>query len=357
MRVLFQRLSDRAGVCTVARPVSTSPSPVVPKHTEPRGSHRRRRGWIALVAVLVVASASIAAGALLASRGNTPNTPTPPTPAATLTGVPVAQQLTWAPPPLVAPTTIKVTSSNRQLRLDPTRDYRIVLPSTPVTLKGGLVVQGGRNVELIGGEIAVPTAQAEPKPRQRRGLYLKDQTGTVHIEGLKLSGELAEGIDLDQSKGATVQLENIEVGLVTGSYDGNHADLLQGWAGPNILRVDGFKGATTYQGFFLLPNQHYSGPPPTSFDLRRIVIDSTRDAAYLLWTDNASSWLRPSDIQLVAPGRDDLTRMLRKVADWESAVTLNGDDPTSVLPSGTPGIGYRTPGYGPQSSASIESSP
>lgn len=297
------------------------------------------------MAVPLIAAVVFAIVAISLSRGSPELTKSPPTASATLAGIAPDQKLTWAPPVLVNPTTIKVSPNTHKLHLDPIRDYRLVLPSTPITLRGGLIIQGGHNVVLIGGQINVPPSSTSPAPVDRRGLYLKDQTGTLHIEGVRLSGDLAEGIDLDEQQGATVQLENILVDRVTGSYADNHADVLQGWAGPNILRVDGLQGSTTYQGFFLLPNQHFAGPPPKLFDLRRIVINATPDAAYLLWTDKQPTWLKARDIELIAPGRDDLTHILRPVSAWESAISLNSDDPTAVLPAGQPGTGYVTPGY------------
>ena len=45
----------------------------------------------------------------------------------------------------------------------------------------GLTIEGGRNVVLVGGEIhhGQPISSAS----SNRGLYLVDQTGTVHVEG------------------------------------------------------------------------------------------------------------------------------------------------------------------------------
>ncbi len=329
--------------------MSTTPAAVEPDLDPAATPAPNRRGWVAvgLVAALVLAGVGISL-----SRGSREAAKAPSrTASPTLTGIAPDQKLSWAPPVLVNPTTIKVTANTHKLRLDPISDYRLVLPPTQITLKGGLIIQGGHNVVMIGGQINVPSSSTTPTPVDRRGLYLKDQTGTLHIEGVRLSGDLAEGIDLDEPLGATVQLENIVVDQVTGSYTDNHADVLQGWAGPNILRVDGLQGSTTYQGFFLLPNQHFAGPPPQLFDLRRIVINTTPEAAYLLWTDKRPAWLKARDIELIAPGRDDLTQILRPVSAWESAISLNSDDPIAVLPAGQPGIGYVTPGYSAHAAA------
>jgi hypothetical protein len=91
-----------------------------------------------------------------------------------------------------------------------------------------------------------------------------------------------EGIDLNEPRGAAVELENIYIDTVHGSYTTNHADLIQSWAGPSRLLVDGLMGSTQYQGFFLLPNQLDKGPAPQLFDLRNVYINDS-GGAYALW--------------------------------------------------------------------------
>jgi hypothetical protein len=92
-----------------------------------------------------------------------------------------------------------------------------------------------------------------------------------------------EGIDLQEPvRGATVVLRDVLIDKVHGSYTTNHADLIQTWAGPSRLLIDGFTGTTGYQGFFLLPNQLYKGPSPRVFDLRNVDIDDSH-GGYALW--------------------------------------------------------------------------
>jgi hypothetical protein len=190
---------------------------------------------------------------------------------------------TWGAPALTNPLTVTVQNGRSKLNLLEGRDYRLVMPR-PVTDAGGVVVVGGRNVVLDGGRIDVPSAPASSDPMERRGLYLKGQTGTVYVASVAIGGAtLAEGIDLDQRRGATVVLQDIDVATVHGSYSGHHADVLQTWAGPRRLLVDGLRGATEYQGLFLLPNQHFDGPTPELFDLRHVRIDGSRSTGYLVW--------------------------------------------------------------------------
>jgi hypothetical protein len=182
----------------------------------------------------------------------------------------------WPAPSMRSPVTIDLTPSRTNLTLKPNVDYVLNLPrDEPLRAPQGLHVDGGHNVVMTGGVVDVPDAA--------RALYLSDQTGIVHIEGVRFTGkELTEGIDLSEARGATVELEDIVIPEVHGSYTTNHADLIQTWAGPKRLLVDGFAGSTDYQGFFLAPNQLYSGPPPRLFELRNVFIDD-RVGDYALW--------------------------------------------------------------------------
>jgi hypothetical protein len=173
-------------------------------------------------------------------------------------------------------TVIDLTSTSTSLQLDPSRDYVLRLPrGRPLNVPTALEISGGHNIVMVGGTINVE--------RPVGVMQLTDQTGTVHIEGVRFTGRhLTQGIDLSEAKGATVELEHVYFSTVYGSFTTNHAELIQSWAGPRRLLIDGLTGSTTYQGLFLLPNQHYNGPAPKLFDLRNIYIDDSR-GAYALW--------------------------------------------------------------------------
>lgn len=181
----------------------------------------------------------------------------------------------WPAPVLNRPQVINLQDGKTQLRLDPHRDYLLRLPrNRELQAPGGVSITGGHDVVLSGGSVNVPDKSG--------ALVLQQQTGVMHVQDVRFSGpHLMEGIDLDEPT-AVVQLENVDVGTVHGSFTTNHADLIQTWAGPRKLLIDGFTGSTDYQGFFLLPNQHYNGPAPQLFDLRNIYIDARR-GGYALW--------------------------------------------------------------------------
>jgi hypothetical protein len=188
-------------------------------------------------------------------------------------------------PALDHPQVRTISSSYTTLRLDPARDY-IVRIAVGAVLTRSVSVLGGHNVVLEPGTLRYAPPPGANATWMARGLYLKGQTGTVFVNGLDIEGPLDEGINLDQREpGAVVVLRDISIGFVSGTKSGHHADLLQTWAGPSKLVVDGFTGASNYQGFFLKPNQRFKdGPRPTFFYLRNVDLD-LRMGAYAMWTD------------------------------------------------------------------------
>lgn len=262
-------------------------------------------------------------------------------------------RLSWAPPRLSRPITVHVSGANRHLRLDPSRDYRIVLGHRPLSGSGGLVIEGGHNVVLIGGEIDIPrpagaASRITASSDARRALYLSEQTGTVHVEGVLMSGaDLSEGINLQEHHNAVVQIENVRIEQIRAHderhFSDNHPDLIQTWAGPSVLRVDGLTGRTDYQALFLAPTQF--GPDMQSLQLRHINVAGTvRCECILLWDLSHALpqvydvWIRPNS--LVGRRRSLWPRDGR----W-SAVRRGVPPGGDFVPDGIAGVDYRSPGY------------
>lgn len=265
--------------------------------------------------------------------------------------------LRWAPPPLTAPITVDVADaatspySDHHLRLNSSRDYILQMPPEPLEGVGGLWIEGGHNVVLIGGEINVsPTGGETPSLNARRGLYLKAQTGTVHVEGLYIHGpDLSEGINLDQRLGATVQIENVRVESICArdevNFTDTHPDLIQTWAGPSRLRVDRFSGTSDYQGIFLGPNQLGTQPPPEEISLRRIHIRGTDTARYLLWRTGPAYPIDTEDIFIEPSPSKSLEQTLWPNPIPWSGVSAGPPPEGDFVPADSVGVGYETPGY------------
>jgi hypothetical protein len=154
-------------------------------------------------------------------------------------------KLTWAPPPLTNPITVNVPSTAPvTLNLDSTKDY--VLKLGHVSGPGGLVVNGGHNVVIIGGQVT-----ATPDTTESHGWAMRfyNQTGVVHIEGV-LIDQSNDGITIE-APSAIFQIENVRVEN-NHAYQDNwsyaHPDLIQTWSGPSQVRIDHFTGYSDYQG-------------------------------------------------------------------------------------------------------------
>jgi len=319
------------------------PSPVTSRSRLPDDGGRRRGSRASRVVLPVAAAMLAAAGVVVGVRMTHNPTPTPsPTPVPTSNA---AGALQWAPPALSHPTTISLSAKSRSVELNPDRDYRLVMPKTPLTLKGGLSITGGHNIVLVGGTLVVPSAKQAPDPQDRRGMYLKGQTGIVHIEGLRLAGDLSEGFDLDERLGATVQIENVDVATVHGTRDANHADVIQTWAGPTKLLVDGLRASSDYQGLFLLPNQHWNdGPSPHIFDIRRSVITLSDGAGYGVWVPDAAPWMHADGLTIVT-SKTDRGNVLWPASQLNGVQLAATAATADKSPDGTPGLEYQTPGY------------
>jgi len=323
--------------------------PVTRPEARPPAGPSDRRWWTparALVAAGVLLTGLVVVAVLAFTDPSEPTVPgTSPAREGTAGLDP---RLTWAPPELTDPETVQVTEAEHDLHLDPDTDYVVELPDEPLDVRNGVRINGGRNVVLIGGEIRI--SKPGDEARLIRGLYLRKQTGTIHVEGLLISGpELGEGINLDQREGATVQLQNIRVETVHGEEDGHHADVLQTWAGPSVLRIDRLTGYTTCQGFFLLPLQMGDQDPPEVFDLRHVNIVGGEDAGYLLWRDSEDWPVAVDDVWVTpADGRDDDRPLwdagAEGAATWDDVQV--GEPPQGdFVPEGSVGLGYESPGY------------
>ena len=259
-----------------------------------------------------------------------------------------AAQLTWSPPALTSPTTITVTNANKRAaaNLDPKKDY-IVKIGEKITGAGSVVIVGGRNVVLIGGEISHnETGGPENDPgKDQRALYLKNWTGTMHIEGLYISGStLGEGIDVDtRTPGSILQLQNIRVDTVHGSQATNHADIVQNWGGPTYYRIDRLTGSTDYQGFMTQPTQFDSAMVTKELDFRNVNITGTV-SGYKFFRAGGTEKLSFTNVYF-QPLSGSSRKPYYPESDPAFAAIKIGTAPADFVPAGTVGMNYVSPGY------------
>ena len=292
--------------------------------------------------------------------------------------------LKWAPPALTAPRTITLQNGldPDYLWLDPNRDYILKVPSGGI--HGTVEIDGGHNVVMIGGSITVPSTANQTDngaDNTDTGIYIRHSTGTVHIEGVEITGDpntQFDGIDVNAPL-ATVQLENIRVTNVWGSDTTEHADVVQTWGGVGALRIDHLSGDGDYQGLTVDPDLG----PVGSVDLRNV--DLTYDArppalasmtvggGYMIWlTKGVSTCSAPLQTTLTnvyvydksgrVPPSNTIwppsvgtqlpcaAQLSGTVATWNTLGVTGHVDLTApaagpFVPAGVAGDSYRSPGY------------
>ncbi|MCZ2858453.1 hypothetical protein [Blastococcus sp. VKM Ac-2987] len=290
--------------------------------------------------------------------------PAPVAPAATNASGP----LSWAPPSgwenypvhritsTTSVTTVGARGGDVRIELDPSR------PVAPIT------IANCRNAVIMGGQINVlPTARIGTD--DQRAIYVHKCTGTVHIEGVLINGNVngsqADGIAVNAPE-ATVQIQNVRMEALRGTYSVNHADVFQPWGGVKEYRIDRLSGTTNYQGIQVRQdlgaigkgtirnaNVGSSGVTPIErggqfiridcntypLALENVYIDprSGRDMGYSVWpqTDDRGCPAKISNGVVSWPSIGNLSGTLRQ------GKPASGD----FVPAGTVGRGYVSPGY------------
>jgi hypothetical protein len=302
--------------------------------------------------------------------------------------------LSWSPPVLTSPTTIKVTNSNCNLMLDTGRDYRILLPgalgndaqAAPLQAEGGLSANGGRNVTLIGGIIRhdvdyVAAGSSQPRGKAMRAIDLVGWAGTLHLEGILVGGShLYEAIDVSSDQpSAKLVVQNVRIGdpiLYAVDSSGKHdgGDALKTSSGPaQGIFIDRFTiKESSYQGLFLQPQQF--GPAPAQTVIKHFDIHpytgpaAPGNGAYFFWQATrfpvalSDCWTEPNPelalCKTLWPDSDNSTSGCVESSDssgpfatFRSGSMITGQFRKGLPPQGpfveasAVGAGYESPGY------------
>jgi hypothetical protein len=266
--------------------------------------------------------------------------------------------------------------------LPPNQDAVIKVP--PGGIHGSVEVDGGHNVVMIGGSITVPSSANQTDNNSDdtdQAIYIRQSTGTVHIEGVQITGDpntQFDGIDIN-APSATVQLENIRVTNVWGSDTTEHADVVQTWGGVGTLRIDHLSADGDYQGLTIDPDLGPVGLVDIeNVDLTYGVIPSalapiTVGGGYMIWLTKgtstcsapsqttfsnvyvydksqrvrASNTIWPPSVGTSLPCAGEL---LGTTATWDNLpvtghVTLTAPPSGPFVPAGVAGESYRSAGY------------
>lgn len=265
--------------------------------------------------------------------------------------------LNWPRPPLTNPETITLETSSEQppRPLDVGRDYIIKL--APAIRTTGVIIEGGRNVVIIGGHIRLPV----PAGGMTRGIYIDGNQGVVHIEGVVIDAVaqgLGDGIAI-AAPDSIVQVEICRIMNIQGRQSGIHGDVIQPWGGVRDLRIDQLTASSTFQGLFCPVDR---GP------IGRVVVKRTDITAlpelepgggYLWWMGTepgfifSEFYVQPRQGRVLGnsvwPDTGHATHpvsVVNGLATWPtmSNVTggIRGGRPPGgdFCPAGVPGIGY-----------------
>jgi hypothetical protein len=288
-------------------------------------------------------------------------------------------KLAFSPPPLSNPVTIQVTNANKQLTLDPAKDY-ILEVVEKLTNAPGLWIMGGRNVHLIGGHVAMEAPGGGNAYAEHTAVKIRDvdfyapKAGHVFVEGLLIDGaHTCDGIVTACSlKTVTIQNCRVTVRPRPATLPGIHEDCIQiqGAVGP--LRIDKLTGYTVLQGIFI---QAHDGQNVGPIDIRRM---NTHGAYHSIYQANDSktgaaltSVIKLTDYHISdshpqkvfgldvfpqsdgngSPGRRAVVSPDGKYLTFEGPYAMsgrieNGGPPGGdFVPAGVAGLGYISPGY------------
>jgi hypothetical protein len=265
----------------------------------------------------------------------------------------------------------------------PSADYRVHLP-TGGPLIGGIDIDNGHNVIVIGGEIDLATPCMTDN-NVCHGINISTgSTGEVYVEGVLIknpdpthSQYTGDGIDVNSSTLARLTLQNLRIegidGCDSGAFPSAHADVFQPYnAGGTAIRVDHLTGSSTFQGMQIDPDLS----APVSGDYRNVNINMLPNTHgcggnhYGWWLTKyptcntypmslTNDWEQEPNGSLglngVWPDTDAIlgcpAQYSGKVATWPNLPLVTGGVNNGLppggdfVPVGVAGLGYVSPGY------------
>jgi hypothetical protein len=302
--------------------------------------------------------------------------------------------LTWRPPVcgdathVCATDALTNTGHHQYLGLDSSKDWIVKLPNVP--LVGGIDINGGHNVIIIGGEIDLPTpCTTDNSPCHGINISMgSGSTGEVYIEGVLIknpdpthSSYTGDGIDVDTDAMSNLTIQNVRIegvdGCNAGAYPDAHADVFQPYKATNaVIQVDHLTGSTDYQGMQIpadlswpqrgdyrnvnidiLPNTHSgcagNGPRYAWW----MTADNPACGAYRMNLINDYAWEPNGSLATNAVWPDTDANFgcaagyQGGVASWPRLSSISGGIRNGLpaggdfVPAGRAGITYQSPGY------------
>jgi hypothetical protein len=281
---------------------------------------------------------------------------------------PTGGPLSWAPPAGYERYPVKQVTAAGSLNTVDGGGGDVVIQLSASHAVGPVVITNCRNAVLIGGRIDVlPSSQVGGS--DQRGIYVRNCTGTVHIEGVLINGAVSgaesDGIAVS-APNAVLQIQNVRVDGMQGGMSGNHADVFQPWGGVREFRIDRLSGSTNYQGLHIGVDLGPIGRGTIrNTDIASSEVGPIDKGGQFLWMDcnaypmtldnvyvagrsgrafGTSIWPQTDDAScpaVVAAGTASWPRYSSLVGSVHDGRPSSGD----FVPAGSVGLGYSSPGY------------
>ncbi|TFV64669.1 hypothetical protein E4P41_00010 [Geodermatophilus sp. DF01-2] len=277
--------------------------------------------------------------------------------------------LSWAPPAGYTSYPVKRVTATDSLTTVNGRGGDVYVQLSPDHPVGPIAITDCRNAVVIGGHITV-LPSATVNGADQRAIYVRNCTGTVHIEGVHIdgavSGAQSDGIAVNAPK-AVLQIQNVRVDGLRGGASGNHADVFQPWGGVREFRIDRLSGSSNFQGLHIFENRGEIGRGIIrNTDIAGTDVKPIDKGGYYIWTDCDDDYPLLLDNVYVTPrpGRpfsqsvwpsvthkECPAKVSEGMATWPADDSITGGvhegRPSSgaFVPAGTVGLGYTSPGY------------
>jgi hypothetical protein len=289
----------------------------------------------------------------------------PPPP---VTRAPTSGPLSWAPPAGYEGYPVKQVTAAGSLNTVNGGGGDVLIKLSPSRAVGPVAITNCRNAVLIGGQIDV-LPSSEVGGSDQRGIYVRNCTGTVHIEGVRINGAVAgaesDGIAVS-APDAVLQIQNVRVEGMMGGKSSNHADVFQPWGGVKEFRIDRLSGSTNYQGLHIGVDLGSIGRGTIrNTNIASSEVGPVDKGGQFLWMDCNAYPMTLDNVYVAGradrsfgtsiwPQADDggcPANIAAGVATWPKYSSLVGSvhdgRPGSgdFVPAGTVGVGYSSPGY------------
>jgi hypothetical protein len=242
--------------------------------------------------------------------------------------------------------------------------YQMIYTSTTPTSFNGISRRTFQYVDALPFPLPVGL-QVWKGEISRNGISFVQYTGTIHVEGLLITGDVIDAIRLSTlNTGTAAQIQNVRVDRCV-SFDGAHSwdghpDVVSSAAGPTTIRYDRVTGITNGRGIMNKPDNGNDATLIQATDCNFASHDFPVGGGRLFDNYTAvTTWEVDNCWGLTSPGAaaaltsrptngGDTTSNLESTVHQGRPIWADGTEyagKPDFVPEGMAGIGYVSPGY------------